>query len=339
LRKRVDENPAREVDSALVDKEVLARARFNEQQAEAKMELIRDGGASRDVADALDYWLDFECVANDRTFVREIVKDVAERFDPTDGCTHLDTLIRRTLREAGSVPRDTLWPRIATLVLLEHSAHAVSTTWLALGMLTPLLLAIVGDPSPSPASETHEHDGYCDLEGRTCLWPRIDRHSRVRDEGVNSWRELARDAIVWRHALNASQGSGAKASERLEQLTTALDELASIVMTSLGEVRLIFARVDSADRGALWLMLRDLCDDWLKRQGVAAEVLPRAGSILGARAHALRALRRTFHGIGRCGDCGGRVIGRAERCRICNRAYNTMRQRERRARMRASKSQ
>jgi hypothetical protein len=331
LREKLDEKPAREIESTLVDQDVLARARFNEQQAEGIIELMRDGGASRDIADAIEGYLDFERAASDHVVVREIADDVAERFAPTDGCTRLHALIRETLRERGLAPRDMLWPRIATLVLLKHSAKAISVTWVALAMLAPLLLTVAGDPPPSPASETHERDGSCDLEGRTCPWPSTDPHWHVRDERINSWRQLAWDMTVWRHALDASQGSGAKASERLERLKAALGELASMLM-SLGEVRPVFARVDPADRSALWLMLRDLCDDWLKQQGVTPETLPRAGSMLGTRAHALRALRRTFYAIGRCKDCGGRVVGRAERCRICDRAYDAKRQRERRAR-------
>lgn len=328
-----DERRARAVDVTLVDPEVLAQARFNQQQAEGKIELMRDGGASRRIADAIERYLEFERTAVDHDSVRESAADVAKRFIPTDGCTRLHTLVRVALRQRAIAASDVLWPRVAALVLLKHSTKAVTMTWVALAMLAPLLLAIVADPPPSAASQTTERDGSCDLEGRTWPWPRIDPHRLVRDDRINSWRMLARDLAVWYRALDASQGSGAKGPERVQRLKVALDELASMLMTSLGEVRPVFARVDPADRGALWLMLRDLCDDWLKQQEVTAETIPRAGSILGVRAHALRALGRTFHGAGRCKECGGRVVGRAERCRTCGRAYNAKRQSERRARL------
>ena len=317
---------------ALVDPEDLARADFNRQQAEGKIELMRDGGQSRGIADALEHYIDFERRATDHDMVSASARLVATLFVPRSGCSHLYGLIRSELREWGAAPRDALWPRIAALVLLRRAASAPALAWSGLAMLAPLLLAVVGDPPPSPPSDGPERGDVCDLEGRHCRWPIDDRHRHVRDERTLAWQQLARDIDVWLRALRALDGPIAKGTSVNPELIAALRELASLLLPDIGDVRTHFAAIDPTDRPVLWSMLSDLFDEWLEREGLAADGLPAPGALLGARAHVLLALRRTFHGRGRCRGCGQRIIGQAERCGTCKRAYDRERQRELRGR-------
>ncbi len=327
LQARLKEGPRPEPTTPLVTYPADHDPRVFRRTSESTIEMVRDGGATRDIADAVEHYLEnFEFPAPDHAAVAAVARAVAKGWRPALGCARLYELAREELMARGQRAPDVTWPRVVALVLIARSAVRPLVAWRGLAMITPLLLAIVGPQYRD--EEPRRTEKEWSVEGASCPWPRHELHEKVRSEPVASWLELAREARAWRDVLDELRKGGlGRRAGGVEQMKTAFEALAGVLFGVLNDIRPDFERVDAHDSATLWQKFAQLYDQRFETAGLTS--VP-AGALLGTRAHALLAMQRAFRASELCRLCGARreIDGL---CRPCYREFDRDRHKRRRA--------